>query len=175
MRKALLFMLLSTLGGCVISIPAALADANVGRVPTVTRLVGIFSELEKNLAEAVARRDTKAVGKLLGKDFEMRVGDRPGNPIPRATWIQHSIAEPKSSSTLEQMAVHDYGRLTVVSFLWKLQETKSSSERDIFVIDIWMQGEDEWKLAVRYAAQTGTADSPIPGAVTVAPAFEKKE
>jgi len=174
MRRILFLSLLVAVGVAMTSLPAA-ASEDVGRIPTVTRLVRMFSELEGILIEAVAKRDTQTVSKLLHDDFEMRVGAMPGNPVPRAAWIRQSFAEPKSSSILAQMAVHDFGKAAAVSFSRRIKEANSDNERDIFIVDIWTRAAGDWKLSVRYAGPAGIDGPRIPGAALVAPAFEKKE
>ena len=154
---------------------AMAADSGVGRIPVITRLVQVFSELESSLGEAVAKRDTQAVAKIVSDDFEMRIGAMPSNPIPRAAWIQQSFTEPQSSSVIEQMAVHDYGKVAVVSFLQKIKTAKSKATRAIYIVDVWSQGPDDWQLATRYASPAGKMDFSIPGATSVAPGIEKKE
>jgi hypothetical protein len=94
---------------------AARADGERTRVPTVTRLVQIFSTLESELMTAVQKGDSTTIGQMLADDFELRDGDMPGTPIPRAEWLrlwQGQVAVP-----IEQMAVDDYGAAAVVSYL----------------------------------------------------------
>jgi len=156
------------------SLPHAVAG-DVGRIPTVTRLVHVFYGLEDQLAEAVVKRDHKAVAHLLSDDFEMRVNARLGSPVPRADWIHQSFAEPKLDSSFEQMAVHDYGSVAVVSFLWKVKAVKSGSIRDYSVVDVWRQGAGDPRLAVRYAGPVGAHPASVPGEATPASEFEKRE
>ena len=175
MRKTLFLTLLLSMTVSVFAASASASEGSAGRIPTVTRLVRMFSEMEGNLVQAVEKRDKQAVSKMLSDDFEMRIGATPGDPIPRAAWMQQSFAEPKSSSIIEQMAVHDFGKVAVVSFLWKMQIEKSAGVHEISIVDIWTQGPDNWKLTVRYAGPTGTVASPLPGVPMNVPAFEKKE
>jgi ketosteroid isomerase-like protein len=176
MRRTLVLTLLSAVTVSMMSLSAVASSGDgVGRIPTVTRLVRVFFEVEGRLGEAVEKRDMPAVSKLLSDDFEMRVGAMPGTPIPRAAWIQQSFAEPKSSPDMEQMAVHDFGKIAIVSFLWKLKVAESKMVRDVFIVDTWRQEAGAWKLAVRYAGPAAQGDYPIPGVPIIKPAFEKKE
>jgi len=161
----------------IVTSPSVEASSNgtSGRIPTVTRLVHVFAGLESELDEAVEKRDMQAVTKLLTDDFEMRVGNMPGNPVPRAAWIRQSFREPESTSVLEQMAVHDFGAVAIVSYSWSITPSKSEATREIFVVDTWRQDAGHWKLAVRYAAVGGVSDAAIPGATFASPGLEKKE
>ena len=176
MRRILFLALLSAVTASTLGMSAAVsAEEGVARIPTVTRLVSLFYQLEDELGGAVEKRDMPAVSKLLSDDFEMRVGAMPGNPIPRAAWINRSFDEPKSSSSREQMAVHDFGKIAIVSFLWKIRAAKSKMVRSVFVVDTWRQEKGDWKLAIRYAGPAARDDFPIPGVPIAKPAFEKKE
>ncbi len=169
-------MLVSAMTASMISMSAlASSEDGIGRIPTVTRLVHEFFQLEGKLSQAVEKRDTPTVSNLLSDDFEMRVGAMPGTPIPRAAWIQQSFVEHESSTEMEQMAVHDFGKIAIVSYLWKIKATKSKMERDIFIVDTWRQEAGAWKLAVRFAGPGAQSDYPIPGVPIIEPAFEKKE
>lgn len=140
----------------------------------------MFIQLETDLSDAVTKQDMAAITKLLSDDFEMRIGSMPGNPIPRAEWIKQSIAEPKPSTFIEQMAVHDYDKLAVVSYLLKGKNGKSKkgkvdAAQGLFIVDVWTREPEDWKLAVRYTGSEGKNDFYISGAPMNAPAFEKKE
>src|SRR5262245_33301757 len=99
-----------------VAFSAPAQDAAPGRVPTVTRLVKMFSELENTLGATLQRADAAGVDKLVAEDFELRVASMPGNPTPRAEWIRLSLGK-ASPYRIEQMAVHDFGNVCVVSFL----------------------------------------------------------
>jgi ketosteroid isomerase-like protein len=176
MRRILSLTLLAAITVSIMSMLAqASSEDGVGRIPTVTRLVHIFFQLEGKLSEAVEQRDMPTTSKLLSDDFEMRVSTMPGTPIPRAAWMHQSFAEPKSSLVMEQMAVHDFGKVAIVSYLWKITDAKSKMERDIFIVDTWWQEAGAWKLAVRYAGPAAQSDYPIPGVPIIESTFEKKE
>jgi len=156
--------------------PGAIAAHNAVRIPNVTRWVRIFSKLELKLDEALRRHDAKSVSDLLSGNFEMRVAARPGSPIPRASWIQQSLANPGRDSALEQMAVHAYDNLAVVSFMWTVTaESQATGSEQVFVVDIWKRTAGSWKLSVRYAAPGGKATDKIPGGKAPNPIFEKRE
>ena len=171
MKRLVAFMLLTMATAWTLS-PAVAGD--VGRIPTVTRLVHLFYGLENQLVDAVVKRDDKAVAQLLRDDFEMRAGARPGSPVPRADWIKESFAEPTLESSFEQMAVHDFGSVAVVSFLWKVKTGKSGPVRDYSVVDVWSQGSGAPRLAVRYAYPVTQGVVSVPGLSRITPKFEKK-
>jgi hypothetical protein len=126
------------------------SDVSPGRgVPTVTRLVKLFMDLEQTLDQQLARGDK---ADLVADNFEQRNGSAPGNPVPRAEWL------PQMSrirlGEMSQMAVHDHGTLAVVSFL------ATRSGKSAFVVDVWKNQQGQWLLATRYVS--GTAEQPVP-------------
>ena len=124
--------------------PAAVYAQATGRgVPTVTRLVKIFTELETTLAANAHASDASALDSMLEPAFEMRVGDAPGTPVPRDEWLRRVRAAPNTTPRFAQMAVHDFGDLAIVSFGDTTTPTR-------FVVDAWKREGDAWKLAVRY-------------------------
>lgn len=141
-----------------LALPALAQSPSQSRIPTVTRLVKTFHELETNLAAQAAANDTKSLDATLDPAFEMRTADAPGAPIPRAEWIRNAHASHPVALTIEQMAVHDFGDVAVVSF----EETTSRPAR--FVVDCWKRDGARWKLAVRYRSDIAPVSAKPPRA-----------
>lgn len=146
--------LMLALAGLLFAANATFAQQAPSRVPTVTRLVKIFAELETGLDEAIVHADTAAVDKLVAEDFEMRAGNAPGTPIPRDAAME--AVQREGLHRFEQIAVHDYGTVAVVSFA---QRPVRNGGAPVFVIDVWRRASSEsspdaWKLATRYAGSS---------------------
>lgn len=116
-----------------------------GRIMTVTRQVAQFSQQELALADALHSADQPTTDRLLAADFEVRDSSAPGQPTPRAQWI----ASKHSDAVAEQMAVHDYGDVALVSFVNRTYKPASAA----FVVDVWHKLGADWQLAVRYQSQ----------------------
>lgn len=133
-------------------------------VPTPTRNVTIFTELENSLADVVQKRDTQAIDKLVADNYELRSGSAPGVPTAREEWVKQLLQLPPFESRISQMAVHEYGDLMMVSFLWKIATpTGSGIAQNVFVVDTWKRNGGNWQLVVRYASPLDGAAA-IPGA-----------
>jgi ketosteroid isomerase-like protein len=129
----------------------------------------MFSELERGLAEKAHAKDAGALEALLDPSFEMRAGAAPGVPVPRDTWIRDA-RKSTAASRIEQMAVHDFGDVAVVSFRERnLRAGAASRGRDRFVVDCWKRDGDRWKLAVRYVS-----DANAPAAAAASGAIDKR-
>lgn len=150
-------LLLSAFSVSSVSGSAWADDLRPGRTPTLTRLVQLFLEQESRLNDAVAARDGTALDAMLTRTFEMRVGNRPGVPVPRADWVRQMLAENPAGFDLSQMAVHDKGGIALVSFL----ERRSDKPGEVFlVVDVWENQPDGWKLSVRYLSSASQASFP---------------
>jgi hypothetical protein len=158
------------IGFLAASIAPAWAQAPDGRIPTVSRLVVLFTQQELQLAERIKARDSSGVGALLTDDFELRASSQPGQPVPRADWIDQSLKSPAPAGAPRDMAVHDLGNAALVSFRQPFGSAKSS----MFVVDLWRRGGDDWKLAVRYAAPAGSDSVSMPGVPRATPQIPKK-
>ncbi|HEU5272958.1 MAG TPA: DUF4440 domain-containing protein, partial [Xanthobacteraceae bacterium] len=115
------------------AVPAS-AQAVRSQTPVVTRLVQIYSDQERRLADAINRKDTGEIDRLVASDFELRPADKIGTPVPRADWLAQLSGEPAAETTIGQMAVHDFGAIRIVSFLM----TRAGNP-PIAVVDVWMQ------------------------------------
>jgi hypothetical protein len=143
-------------------VPAHSADeapAPPGRIPTVTRLVKSFLDREEALSAAMRAADTASLERTLTDDFELRAGARAATPIPRADFLRDVARNRPASGAASQMAVHDLGSISIVSFV-----QGDEAKRAIFIVDVWRQSGTDWKLAIRYAGPAGAPDFPIPGA-----------
>jgi len=161
---------------CIASPSGQAADEATpeSRIPTVTRWVKLFTELENNLAASVKAGDEAALQRLLADDFELRTGSMPASPTPRAEWIRSSLLRRDVVYSIEQMAVHDLGNHAVVSFVERSasgSETKAAP--NIFVVDVWKRSGNDWKLAIRYAS-AASRDVVTPGASAESPAIPRK-
>ena len=149
------------------AVPAS-AQAVRSQTPVVTRLVQIYSENERRLADAINRKDMSEIDRLVASDFELRPADNIGTPVPRADWLAKLSSEPPAEVTIGQMAVHDFGAIRIVSFLMTRADNPP-----VAVVDVWTQSGDASVLKVRYAAVQGPGAVPVPGE-TRQPPIEKK-
>jgi ketosteroid isomerase-like protein len=124
-----------------------------GRIPTVTRLVKLFTGREMDLVAATRARDASALDAILDPSFEMRTGDTPGTPVPRDAWIRDARrAAARESPRIDQMAVHDFGDVAIVSFRASDGAGATHVPRARLVVDCWKRDGETWKLAVRYVS-----------------------
>jgi hypothetical protein len=95
-----------------------------GRIPTVTRLVKIFSELETAIRARARSSDPAALESSLDSSFEMRDASTPGTPVPRDEWIRQTRSTAAQSRSIDQMAVHDLGGSPARAFHRRLLEAR---------------------------------------------------
>jgi hypothetical protein len=144
-----------------------------GRVITPTRTAVLFGGFERELAEAIQRKDSAALDRLLTDDFELRGNLHPGEPVPRDDWQVAVFEAPPSSFLFSEISVHMSGEDTaVVSFAYDQQAKAPAPSGRFSFVDVWRQQGGEWRLDVRYAAPA--TDAPVPGLVTLEPEIPKK-
>lgn len=164
MKPSIIFLLLAIAAGPALAQPTGGKPNRV--VPTVTRTLHIFGELENQWLDAVQSRDQAALDRIVAPTFEVRSGLQPGTPTPRAESLKQALALPPFDSSIGKMAAHEYGDTVIVSFEWKLRPAKASAlpER-MFVVDTWRQNEAGWQVVTRYIAPIGEGAKSPPGAV----------
>jgi hypothetical protein len=133
--------------GALAALPLAAPAQVRTQAVTVTRLVRVFLDLEAALFEAQRAGDRAALERLLADDFEQRGAARPGRPMPRAEWLDDALRNAAAEVDLEQMAVHDRGATTIVSFV-----ARPAGRAGMFIIDVWVMVGDGWRLKVRYVS-----------------------
>ena len=131
------------------------------RIPTVTRLVKQFFELERTLNEKLAANETAALDTLIDADFEARSAVNPGTPIPRTEWLRAASGQPERPR-IDQMAVHDFGNIAIVSFTQSGRPKAATRDASRMIVDCWKRSGERWLLVVRYES-TATATRPPPG------------
>jgi cell envelope opacity-associated protein A len=128
---------------------AATATAEPGHKISIsmTRGMVVFSQLERELADAVAKRDQTHVERLVSGDFEFRTGSKPDEPATRAEWLASNVAG--KPSQIDRLNVHDHGTLAIASFVQATPGDGSGSEQS-YVVDVWKKQGDSWQLLTRY-------------------------
>lgn len=117
------------------------------RVPTVTRTVQMFGDLERKLLDNAGSRDA-----LIAADFEERLCAAPGIPVSRADWAKERTP---AHAKLSEEAVHSYGDVAIYS------ASLSHGKSNYSIVDVWNNSQTGWRLAVRYRCPaTGSKPEP---------------
>ena len=149
-RQAWLFCL----GLAVLHGPAKAQPTGRG-VPTLTRYVQQFGQLERELADAQAQHDTAALDKLVSHFFELRGND--ARLVSRDDWLRRKAP---AAAMIEQLAVHETGDQAVASYV-----RREASGAAFFVVDIWSpQPGGAWQLRLRFESPAARGQPPRPRA-----------
>jgi hypothetical protein len=125
---------------------------------TATRQVALFSGLEKQLIQAVQKKDKDKLQAFLADEFIIDMPD--ADSMPGDDWMASVLAEDFSlkSFVLRQFAVDDLGNAAVVKFD-RIQESTYKGKSDggeFFVVDLWKKAGDAWKLSNRYVSKVSS-------------------
>jgi hypothetical protein len=122
---------------------------------TATRQVALFGGLEKQMLQAVQKKDRAGLEALLTDEFEIAMPD--ADPLAGEDWVDSVMAKDFSlkSFVIRQMSVADLGDAAVVKFDRVQQATLQGKNEsgEFFVVDLWKKSGDSWKLANRYVAK----------------------
>jgi hypothetical protein len=128
------------------------------RIITATRAVSLFTGLEKQLFQAIQKKDKAALDAMLEDDFEIEMPD--ADALPGDDWEQAVLGKDYElkSFLIRQMSAQDLGNAVVVKYDRVQQSTyKGKSDGgEFFVVDLWKKEGDAWKLAARYVSKVST-------------------
>lgn len=129
------------------------------RIITATRQVTIFTGLEKQLLDAVQKKDKAAVQGMLTDDFAIYMPD--ADPLASEDWLDSIMSKDfvLQRFMIRQMDVADLGTAAVVSYD-RVQESSFAGRNDggeFYVVDLWKKDGDNWKLAARHVAKIGSS------------------
>ena len=148
--------------GVVIACVAAQEPTKPNLTPTIitaTKQVTLFTGLEKQLLQAVQKKDKTAVEAITADDFEIAMPN--ADPLAGVDW-EDSVMAPAfalKSFGIRQMSVADLGDAAVVKFMRAQEATYKGKDEsgDFFVVDLWKKSAGSWKLSNRYVARVGAA------------------
>jgi uncharacterized protein DUF4440 len=128
------------------------------RIITATKQVTIFNGLEKQLLQAVQKKDKAAVQAMLADDLYIEMPD--ADPLTGDDWLDSVLAKEYTlkSFVVRQMSAIDLGNAVVVKFD-RLQEAVAKGKPDsgeFFVVDVWKKDGENWKLASRYVSKVSS-------------------
>ena len=131
-----------------------IAAEGVEKIPTTTRLVKLYAELEKDIKAAQLGTDASRLDYLITQDFEQRTPQTADNPTPRNEWL---AACAKDSDLIEalvitKMSVRDIGLSALVSFV--LLDRKHKNKELFFVVDLWVNDKGHPQLKNRFISPT---------------------
>jgi len=128
------------------------------RIITATKQVTMFSNMEKQMLQAVQKKDKAALEAMLTDEFAIEVPD--ADMLPGEDWLDSVMSKDFTlkSFVIRQMSVADLGDSAVVKYD-RIQESTYKGKPDggeFFVVDLWKKSGDMWKLANRYVAKVSS-------------------
>ena len=128
------------------------------RIITATKQVTVFTALEKQLLEAVQKKDKAALQAVLTDDFAIHMPD--ADPLPAEDWLDSVMSKDFNLKRfiVRRMNVADLETAAVVSYD-RLQESTFRGQNDggeFYVVDLWRKDGDNWKLADRHVVKVSS-------------------
>jgi hypothetical protein len=126
-------------------------------IMTATKQVALFSGLERQMLQAIAKKDKARLEAMLTEECEIAMPD--ADPLAGPDWVDSVMASDFTlkSFVVRQMSVADLGEAAVVKFDRVQQATYrgKTESGEFFVVDLWKKSGDSWKLANRYVSKVG--------------------
>ena len=134
------------------------------RIITATKQVTLFTGLEKQLLQAVQKKDKAGLQAMVTEDLEIDMPD--ADPLEGDDWLDSVLAPDFTlkSFIIRQMSVNDLGDFALVKFDRIQQATLKgkSLSGEFYVVDLWKKVGDSWKLSSRYVSKIAGAPAPAP-------------
>lgn len=129
------------------------------KIVSMTRPMAVFLQLERDLANAVAKHNQGATDALLGEGFELRLASNPAEPTVREDWLV--LASSGIVGNIEQLSVHDHVDVAIVSFVRTVPASDNAAKLSRnYIVDVWKKQNNDWQLVTRYQAELPDADAP---------------
>jgi ketosteroid isomerase-like protein len=131
------------------------------RIITATRQVTLFSGLERQLLQAVQKKDKAALQAMLTDEFQVEMPN--ADPMAGEDWLDSVMAKDFTlkSSAIREVSVVDLGNAAVVKFERRQDAVYKGSAAggEFFVVDLWKKDGDTWKLANRYVSRSSAVSA----------------
>jgi uncharacterized protein DUF4440 len=127
------------------------SGAAPGRILNRTRLVVQFSELENAWLDAIQKKNSSALDRLLDDSFQVWSADVPA-PTPREDWEKSAFAAPAVPFRIQSMSARDVrSDLVIVNFQLLAPAQAGKKTRPAFyVVDVWSKNAEGWQCTDRY-------------------------
>ncbi len=125
------------------------------------QLTELLKRREQDFADAILRKDTTGLDRIMAKDFSLRIASVPQPSMPRAMWMSNTLNELKAdSASVSHCAARKLAAdLGVVSFVFAQKGSMGGRDfsGEFYLVDFWRQNGDSWQIIARYSSPIGRA------------------
>jgi ketosteroid isomerase-like protein len=128
------------------------------RIITATKQVTMFNGIERQMLQAVQKKDKAALQAMLTEDCSIYLPD--ADPLDGEDWVDSVMNKDfvLKNFVVRQMTVSDLGNAAVVSYD-RIQESTYKGQNDggeFYVVDLWKKDGANWKLSDRYVSKVSS-------------------
>ena len=115
--------------------------------------------LEQRFVDAIVRKDSASLERILAPEFTLRVADVPHASLPRAMWMDNTLHRLKAESVeLRHVAARRLAEnVAGVSLIF--DQKGMMGDRDFsganYLVDFWKRNEGSWQIVARYGSRVG--------------------
>lgn len=115
--------------------------------------IELFTKLERNLMDAVQKKDREAIDATLAPEFTVRSSVDPEHPVSRIEWMQDTLTKDDvRSHRIRSVTIRAFLSVAVVSFI-ESEEAPTQGKKsrsDQLIVDIWETIHGKWQPALRF-------------------------
>ncbi|MFB3815197.1 MAG: DUF4440 domain-containing protein [Terriglobales bacterium] len=149
MRKTAAVLAMAMMLTAAATAQAGLPFSNGQKAMPATRVLLLFTGLERELLVALQQDDRQTQERLLSGDFRVWSPDAGQYPLSRQRWLASTTGPAHGAASIRRLAVRELGRFNVVSF------SLSRGTGEEFIVDLWHNVNGWWKLTDRYVSKLG--------------------
>ena len=155
----------AALAVCLLVTPMAAAAQDSSRrvLPAPTdvdpHLTPVMRGVEQGFVDAIIRKDSASLERILAAEFTLRIADVPHGSLPRAVWMDNTLHRLKAESAgvTHVAARHLAENVAAVSLIF--DQKGMMGDRDFsgvnYLVDFWKQNQGSWQIVARYGSRVG--------------------
>ncbi|HEX2330886.1 MAG TPA: nuclear transport factor 2 family protein [Candidatus Angelobacter sp.] len=128
------------------------------RIITATRQVSLFTGLEKQMLQAVQKKDKAALQAIMSDDCAIHIAN--SDLMPGDEWVDSVMSKDfiLKSFVVRQVGITDLGDAVIVGYDRIVEATYKGSNDggEFYVVDVWKKAGENWKLADRYVSKVSS-------------------
>jgi len=153
----------TALAVCLFVAPMGAQDTARRAPPAPTdvdqRLTPVMQRAEQEFADAIVRKDSAGLERILAPAFTLRVADVPQGSLPRAIWMDNTLHRLKAeSAAVTHVAARRLAENVAAASLI-FEQKGMMADRDFsmvaYLVDFWKENGGSWQIVARYSAPLG--------------------
>ena len=132
--------------------PAAAPDVD-------PQLTSLLQRREQDFVDAIVRKDTNALDRIVAPEYALRIADVPQGSMPRAMWMANTLERLKAESAAITHCTSRKLAADLAATSLVFTQKGSMDGRDFsgvfYIVDLWRESAGNWQVIARYSGPMG--------------------